>query len=54
MSFGSAVPGIKKIDRGALAAREKAAVERELKKERARGRGVGKEGQDIYDALSRT
>ena len=54
VSFGNAVPGIRKVDRVALLAREKAAVERDLKKDRARGRGVNKEGQDIYDALSRT
>lgn len=54
VSFGNALPGIRKLDRNVLAGREKAAVERDMRRERARGRGVGKEGQDIYDALSRT
>ncbi|KAI9789034.1 MAG: hypothetical protein M1816_006389 [Peltula sp. TS41687] len=54
VSFGNAVPAIRKVDRGAVLAREKMAVERDLKKDRARGRGVGKEAQEIYDALNRT
>ncbi|KAI9824875.1 MAG: hypothetical protein M1832_001480 [Thelocarpon impressellum] len=53
-SFESAVPALKPIDMKAARARERAAVEKELRKERARGRGVGREAQEIYDALSRT
>lgn len=46
--------GLKKIDWNALRSRERMAVDKELKKERSRGQGVGKEAQDIFDALSRT
>ena len=53
-SFETAVPTIKSVDLKACKARERAAVEREQRKERARGKGVGREAQEIYDALSRT
>lgn len=54
ISFENAVPEIKPVDWAAIQRRERAAIERVLKKERARGRGVSKEAQSIYDALSRT
>ena len=49
--LGQAIP---KLDAASLKARERAAVERELRKEGSRGPGVGKEAQDIFDALGRT
>ena len=53
-TFDDARPLIKPVDLKTLKARERAAVDKELKKERARGKGVGKGAQEIYDALSRT
>ena len=46
--------GIRKVDAASLKARERSAVERELRKEGSRGQGIGKEAQDIFDALGRT
>ncbi|KAI9761682.1 MAG: Triose-phosphate Transporter [Chaenotheca gracillima] len=53
-TFEAALPSVRSIDMKALKAREKAAVEKELANERNRGKGVGQEAQDIYDALKRT
>ncbi|KAI9843842.1 MAG: hypothetical protein M1837_006103 [Sclerophora amabilis] len=53
-SFENALPAVRNLDMKALKARERAAVEAELTKERNRGKGVPQEAQDIFDALSRT
>ena len=54
VGFAHAMPGIQKVDRNAVLAKERTAVDKDVKRENAKGRGVSKEGQDIYDALSRT
>lgn len=53
-AFARALPALKPLDLAALRRREKLAVDAELKRERGRGRGVGRDAQDIYDALART
>ena len=53
-TFDAALPSIRSLDMRALKARERAAVDKEIRRERARGKGVGREAQEIYDALSRT
>ncbi|KAI9835266.1 MAG: hypothetical protein M1819_002410 [Sarea resinae] len=53
-AFESAQPAIAPVDMRALKAREEAAVRRLKEVEARRGKGVGKEGQDIFDAFART
>jgi len=52
--FADAQPGIARVDTRALRAREDDALRKLKDKEAARGKGVGKEGQDVFDALART
>ncbi|KAI9701815.1 MAG: hypothetical protein M1836_001159 [Candelina mexicana] len=54
VSFDNAVPSIGTVDMKAVKAREEAAIKRLQDKENKRGKGVGKEGQDIFNALERT
>ena len=53
-SFTSATPSIHQVDIKALKRREEAAVKRLQEKELRRGKGVSKEGQDIFDCLCKT
>lgn len=52
--FDGALPSIGRVDIKALKAREEEAVRNLKEKESMRGKGVSKEGQDIFDALART
>ncbi|KZF24397.1 hypothetical protein L228DRAFT_266740 [Xylona heveae TC161] len=52
--FENVQPSIESLDLKALKVREENAVRKLHEKEARRGKGVGKEGQDIFDALSRT
>jgi len=52
--FTDAQPGIARVDTRALRAREDDALRKLKDKEASRGKGVGKEGQDVFDALART
>jgi hypothetical protein len=52
--FDAALPSIGRVDIKALKAREEEAVRKLKEKEAMRGKGVTKEGQDIFDALART
>lgn len=54
VNFEDAVPSIGAVDMKAVKAREEAAIRRLQEKELRRGKGVGKEGQDIFNALERT
>ncbi len=54
VNFEDAVPSIGAVDMKAVKAREEAAIRRLQDKEMRRGKGVGKEGQDIFNALDRT
>ena len=52
--FEGASPSIGRIDTRALEAREQATIRKMKERDATRGRGVGREAQDIFDALSRT
>ncbi|KAF1983555.1 hypothetical protein K402DRAFT_406794 [Aulographum hederae CBS 113979] len=51
--FETASPNIAKIDLDALRAREEAAIRKMKEKDATKGKGVTKEGQEIFDALHR-
>ncbi|KAJ9664809.1 hypothetical protein H2201_005030 [Coniosporium apollinis] len=51
--FEAAVPGIHRVDTEALRQREAAAVRKLKEKEAMRGRGVGREAQEMFDALAK-
>ncbi|KAI9720616.1 MAG: hypothetical protein M1812_002796 [Candelaria pacifica] len=53
-TFEDALPNIGTVDMKAVKAREEAAIRKLQEKELRRGKGVGKEGQDIFNALERT
>lgn len=53
-SFPSANPSIHQLDIKALKRREEQAVKKMQEKEMRRGKGVSKEGQAVFDALSKT
>ncbi|KAB8345847.1 hypothetical protein FH972_022902 [Carpinus fangiana] len=53
-SFETAAPPIARLDTRALEAREQAAIRKIREHDATRGKGVSKEAQDIFDALSRT
>ncbi len=52
--FDGVVPSIGRVDTKALEAREQAAIRKMKERDAARGRGVGREAQEIFDALART
>ncbi|KAI9675185.1 MAG: hypothetical protein M1829_003545 [Trizodia sp. TS-e1964] len=54
LSFDKGEPSIGAVDTMAMKERERQAVEKELLKEARQGKGVGIEGQEIFDALVRT
>lgn len=51
--FEGAAPGIHRVDVETLRQREAAAVGKLKEKEAMRGRGVGREAQEIFDALAK-
>ncbi len=53
-TFSDAQPPIGRVDLQALEAREAAAIAKLKERAAARGRGVGREAQEIFDALART
>lgn len=53
-AFEYARPQIGRVDIKALQDREAAAIRKAREKDALRGKGVSKEGQDIFDALFRT
>ncbi|KAI9668442.1 MAG: protein with role in RNA processing [Alyxoria varia] len=53
-NFADAQPAITPVDSKTLKAREEAAIRKAREQDAKRGKGVGKEGQDIFDALDRT
>jgi protein LSM12 len=52
--FESALPSISKIDTEALKKREEAQIKKMKDQEALRGKGVTKEAQEVFDAMSRT
>ncbi|KAF3035080.1 hypothetical protein E8E12_000118 [Didymella heteroderae] len=52
--FDNAVPSIAKVDMAALMAREEQTIREMKKKDEQRGKGVSREAQEIFDAVSRT
>ncbi|KAI9812017.1 MAG: hypothetical protein M1827_004909 [Pycnora praestabilis] len=53
-NFENAQPSIGMLDMNALKAREDAAIKVLKEREQKRGKGVGKEAQDIFDILGKT
>jgi len=51
--FDGALPSISKVDIAALKAREEQTIREMKKKDAQKGKGVSKEAQDIFDAISR-
>jgi len=54
VKFSSAEPKISKINTGTIVARESVAALEEQKRAQRLGKGVSREGQAIFDALSWT
>lgn len=54
IGFDGAVPSIAKVDMAALMAREEHTIREMKKKDAQKGKGVSREAQEIYDAISRT
>jgi hypothetical protein len=52
--FDGAVPSIAKVDLAALQAREEQTIREMKKKDAQKGKGVSKEAQELFDAISRT
>ncbi|KAF2996455.1 hypothetical protein E8E13_004162 [Curvularia kusanoi] len=52
--FDGAVPSIAKVDMAALMAREEQTIREMKKKDAQKGKGVSREGQEIFDILART
>lgn len=52
--FDGALPSISKVDLAALQAREEQTIREMKKKDAQKGKGVSKEAQDLFDAISRT
>lgn len=52
--ISAAQPRMGKVDLKALKAREEAAVKKLKEEEARKGKGVGREAQEIFDALART
>lgn len=53
-TFADVQPPIARLDIRALQGREEAAIKKQKEYDASRGKGVSKEGQDLFDALSRT
>ncbi|KAJ4303412.1 hypothetical protein N0V90_002305 [Kalmusia sp. IMI 367209] len=51
--FDGALPSISKVDLAALRAREEQTIREMKKKDAQKGKGVSKEAQEIFDAISR-
>lgn len=51
--FDGALPPIQKVDLAAIRAREEQTIREMKKKDAQKGKGVSKEAQEIYDAVSR-
>ncbi|KAF1916335.1 anticodon-binding domain-containing protein [Ampelomyces quisqualis] len=52
--FDGAMPSISKVDLAALQAREEQTIREMKKKDAQKGKGVSKEAQELFDAISRT
>ena len=52
--FDGALPSISKVDLDALRAREEQTIREMKRKDAQKGKGVSKEAQEIFDAISRT
>lgn len=52
--FDGALPSISKVDLAALQAREEQTIREMKKKDAQKGKGVSKEAQELFDAISRT
>lgn len=52
--FDGALPSIAKVDIDAIRAREEQTIREMKKKDAQKGKGVSKEAQEIFDAISRT
>lgn len=52
--FEGAMPSISKVDIAALQAREETTIRKMKEKDAQKGKGVSKDAQDLFDALSRT
>ena len=52
--FDGALPSISKVDLAALQAREEQTIRDMKKKDAQKGKGVSKEAQELFDAISRT
>lgn len=52
--FDGAVPSIAKVDIAALQAREEQTIREMKKRDAQKGKGVSKEAQELFDAISRT
>lgn len=51
--FDGALPSISKVDLAAIRAREEQTIREMKKKDAQKGKGVSKEAQEIFDAVSR-
>jgi hypothetical protein len=52
--FDGALPSISKVDMDAIKAREEQTIREMKKRDAQKGKGVTKEAQEIFDAISRT
>lgn len=52
--FDSVLPSISKVDIAAMQAREEQTIREMKKKDAQKGKGVSKEAQELFDAISRT
>lgn len=52
--FDGALPSISRVDLAALQAREEQTIREMKKKDAQKGKGVSREAQELFDAISRT
>jgi hypothetical protein len=52
--FDGALPSISKVDMDAIKAREEQTIREMKKRDAQKGKGVSKDAQEIFDAISRT
>ena len=52
--FDGALPSIAKVDMAAIHAREEQTIREMKKKDAQKGKGVSREAQELFDAISRT